>query len=74
MSNVHVVDALARETWGYLLSFLLYIENERQKSLDIRWWNIVSVRSLDQRLAFEVKNRDQGRHESVVASGVRGTS
>jgi hypothetical protein len=72
MSNVHVVDALTRETRSDLLSFLLNIEDQRQKSLDIRWWYIVSIRSLDQRLAFEVKNRDQGRHESVNVVGVRG--
>ena len=66
MSDVHVVDALARETGSDLLPFLLDIENEREESLDVGWRYIVSVRPLDQWLAFEVQNSDQGRHESEM--------
>jgi len=65
MPDVHVVDTLTGEAWGDLLAFLLYIKNEWKKSLDVGWWNVISVRSLNQRFSFEVENGDQRRHGSV---------
>jgi hypothetical protein len=34
MADVHVVDALIRETRGYLLALLFDLENQRKKTFD----------------------------------------
>lgn len=43
MSNVHVVDALARETGRDLLALLFDFEDKREKTFDVRRWDIVLV-------------------------------
>jgi hypothetical protein len=62
MPDVQVVDTLTRETWGDLLAFLLDLKDQRKKSLDVGWWNIVSVGSLDERFSLEVEDGDERRH------------
>lgn len=63
MADVHVINALAGETGGDLLALLLDFEHEGHEFFYGRGIDIVPIRSLDQRLALEVKNRDQtGNH------------
>jgi len=62
MADVHVINALAGETGGDLLSLLLNFQDQGQKLFYGRGIDIVPIRSLDQRLAFEVKDRDQTRN------------
>jgi hypothetical protein len=51
---VDVVDALPREAWCDLLSFLLNVEDDRHEALDVRGGDIVLVRPLDERLALKI--------------------
>jgi len=62
MADVHVINALAGETGGDLLAVLLNLQDERQKLFYGRGIHIVPIRSLDQRLALEVQDRDQTRN------------
>jgi len=62
MADVHVIDALAGETGGDLLPVLFNVQHERQKPFDGRGVDIVPIRSLDQRLALEVEDRDHTRN------------
>jgi hypothetical protein len=43
MPYMHIVDPFVSETGrdGYVV--LLHIENERQESLDVGWWHIITV-------------------------------
>jgi hypothetical protein len=41
--DVHVIDALRRETRGYLLAFLFDFEDKWEKSIDIGCGDIVAV-------------------------------
>lgn len=66
MADVHEVDALVRETWGNLLPFLFYVENERQETFDVRCWYIVSVRALDERFSLEVEDGYEAGHITVA--------
>lgn len=50
VSDMHVVYTLVREAWSDLDIVLFHIEDERQKSFDIRRRDIISVRSLDEGL------------------------
>ena len=58
MSDVHVVYALVRETGCELLAFLLHLEAQREKSFDEGGRDIVSVGTLDERLALEIEDCD----------------
>jgi len=62
MADVHVIDALAGETGGDLLTVLFNLQHQWQKLFYGRGIHIVPIRSLDQRLAFEVKDRDHTRN------------
>lgn len=65
MSDVHVIDALTGDGWHYLLPVFFDIENERQKSFDIRKRDIVAIRPLDEWLSFEIQDGNETRHWTV---------
>jgi len=62
MADMHVVDALARETGCNLLPFILKLENKRHKALESGGGNIVPERALDERRALEVEDGDKTGH------------
>ena len=62
MADVHVVHALIRETGSDLLAFLLHLEAQWEESFDVGGWNIISVRTLDERFPLEIEDGDQASH------------
>ena len=50
---MHEVHSFACEARSDLYVLLLHVEDEREEALDLRWRNIVSVRTLDKRLERE---------------------
>ena len=58
MADVHVVYTLVGETGCELLTLLLHLEAQREKSFDVGCWDIVSVGALDERLALEIEDCD----------------
>lgn len=66
MSDVHVVDALAGYTRSYLLPLLFDLEDKREKSFDIGWWNIVAVRALDKGFPFQIQDSDEAGHSGLA--------
>ena len=62
MSDVHVINALLRETRELLLPLLLHLEQMGQELVDIRWRHVVPVRPLDEGLALQVEDGDQAGH------------
>lgn len=65
MTDVHIVDALIRETGRHLLSFLFNIQDEGKKAFNARRGDIVAIRALDQRFSFQVQNSNEARHYAV---------
>lgn len=60
--DVHEVDALAGEARRDLLPFLLDVEHERQKALDVRERHVIAVGALDKGLALQIEDGDEGGH------------
>jgi len=58
MADVHVVYALVGETGRELLTFLLHLEAQWEKSFDVGGWDIVSVGALDEGLALKIEDCD----------------
>ena len=65
MPDVHVVHPLARKARRHLLPFLLELEDDRQKLLDVRRRHVVAVRPLDERLALEIEDGDERGHRDT---------
>lgn len=58
MADIREVHALVRKTRGDRLTLLLHFENNWQEAFDMRGSNIVSVRTLNKRLPFEIEDRN----------------
>lgn len=48
---MHEVDAVRGEARRDLDAVLLHVEDEREEALELRWRDVVPVRSLDERLS-----------------------
>lgn len=59
VTDVHVVDALGRETRCDLLALLFDIEDQRQKTFDCGGVDIIAVSALDEWLALEVEDGNE---------------
>jgi hypothetical protein len=69
---VHVVDAFAREAGRDLDVVLLHVQDQRQEPLDVRRRDVVSVRTLDQRLhSHEHQGEVSGRSCNTYSFGTR---
>lgn len=62
MSDVHKVDSLISEAGSDLLALLLEFEDKREEALYLSSRNIVSVRTLNKRLSFEVEDGYEAGH------------
>lgn len=48
------------------MSFFLEIEDNWEELLDVAWWNIVAVGTLDERLALEIEDGEEACHGARV--------